>query len=284
MIVQQTFVCLPRWLFLIALLLNPLPQLGLASDPPFTVSKHPELSVEYARLIYPIIQNRCLDCHSGDHVEAGLDLAAIKSWEQLAIAPETWMKVNEAIRSGQMPPVEAQSLERPEKVLLESWSQRFLQHAAQDLAGDPGPVVLRRLNNAQFNFAIRDLTGVESLTPAHAFPADSGAGEGFTNSGQTQAMSPSLLQKYIDAAKEVADHLVLLPDGIRFSRYTTRRDQTDEQLAKIRELYAKYTMAEGATQVNLQGSCSRPMAAVVCLSNVTFSSFGNIAMKQVQTD
>ena len=31
-------------------------------------------------------------------------------------------------------------------------------------------------------------------------------------------MSPSLITKYLDAAKDVANHAILLPDGIRFSR------------------------------------------------------------------
>ena len=57
-------------------------------------------------------------------------------------------------------------------------------------AGDPGPVVLRRLNNAQYTYTIRDLTGVD-LQPAREFPADSAAGEGFTNAGNAMAMSPA---------------------------------------------------------------------------------------------
>ena len=42
------------------------------------------------------------------------------------------------------------------------------------------------------------------------------------------------MTKYLDAAKEVAAHAVLTPDGMRFSAYTTRRDQTDELLARIK--------------------------------------------------
>ena len=43
---------------------------------------------------------------------------------------------------------------------------------------------------------------------------DGAAGEGFTNAGSAQGMSPSLVQKYLDAAKEVAAHTLLLPHGI----------------------------------------------------------------------
>jgi hypothetical protein len=66
-------------------------------------------------------------------------------------------------------------------------------------------------------------------------------------------MSPALLSKYLDAGKKVADHAVLLPDGIRFSPGATRRDWTDEVLARIRSFYARFTDSGGGTQVNLQG-------------------------------
>ena len=66
-------------------------------------------------------------------------------------------------------------------------------------------------------------------------------------------MSPALVTKYLDAAKEIARHAVLLPDGFRFSPHTTTRDWTDEKLAQIREFYSQFTEAGGGSTVNLQG-------------------------------
>ncbi len=66
-------------------------------------------------------------------------------------------------------------------------------------------------------------------------------------------MSPALVTKYLDAAKEVARHAVLLPDGFRFSPHTTAHDWTDERLAQIREFYSQFTDAGGGSTVNLQG-------------------------------
>ena len=56
-----------------------------------------------------------------------------------------------------------------------------------------------------------------------------------------------------NAAKEIADHAVLLPDGIRFSPSTTRRDWTNEWLARIQAFYARYTDEGGGSAVDLQG-------------------------------
>ncbi len=114
-------------------------------------------------------------------------------------------------------------------------------------------MVLRRLNNTEYNFTIQDLTGVSDLNPTREFPVDSAAGEGFTNTGSSLVMSPSMAIKFLDAAKEIAAHAVLLPEGIRFSSSTSRSDWTNEALEKIKTFYAHYTDQGGGKQINLQG-------------------------------
>ena len=42
---------------------------------------------------------------------------------------------------------------------------------------------------------------------------------GFDNSGESLTMSPALLNKYLQAARGVADHMVLMPDGMDFAPY-----------------------------------------------------------------
>ena len=73
------------------------------------------------------------------------------------------------------------------------------------------------------------------------------------NVGNSLVMSPSLVTKYLDAAKDIASHAMLLPDGIRFSPKNTRRDWTEEILAEIRGFYRQFTDNGGGTAVNLQG-------------------------------
>ena len=114
-------------------------------------------------------------------------------------------------------------------------------------------VVLRRLSNMEYTYTLRDLTGVESLDPAKEFPVDGAAGEGFTNAGAALVMSPALLTKYLDAAKEVAAHAVFTPHGMRWSASTSSQDWTDEALARIRGIYAKHTTTGEASQTVAQG-------------------------------
>ena len=68
---------------------------------------------------------------------------------------------------------------------------------------DPGRVTIRRLNRAEYNNTIRDLTGV-SFHPAADFPIDD-AGYGFDNIGDVLTLSPMLMEKYVAAAGKVMD-------------------------------------------------------------------------------
>jgi hypothetical protein len=208
----------------------------------------------YTADIRPLVTRYCGKCHSDALAEADIDLVAIESFADAQKDPEVWQKVAEMLGSGQMPPPAAkQQPTDAERAKLRDWVRRFLKEAAKRDAGDPGPVVLRRLNNAEYTYVLRDLTGVESLQPAREFPADGAAGEGFTNTGNALVMSPALVAKYLDAAKEVASHAVLTPDGIRFSPNTTRRDWTEELLGEIRNFYAQFSDSAGGSKVNLQG-------------------------------
>jgi hypothetical protein len=144
-----------------------------------------------------------------------------------------------------MPPKEKPQPTAEEKKQLLTWVRKFLDAEAQARSGDPGHVPLRRLSNAEYNYTVRDLTGVD-LKPAREFPADGAAGEGFTNAAEALTdISPALLTKYLNAAKDIAEHAVLLPDGFRFSPTKTRRDWTDESTAALRKFYAIFAPADG---------------------------------------
>src|SRR6266516_332640 len=167
--------------------------------------------------------------------------------------PKVLQAVVEQLSLGEMPPKEKPQPAEAQRARLLGWANGVLDDVALAHAGDPGPVVLRRLSNAEYTYTLRDLTGIASLDPAKEFPADSASGEGFMNVGNSLVMSPSLVTKYLDAAKEIASHAVFLSDGIRFSAKSTGRDWTEELLAEIRGMYREFTDNGGGTSVNLQG-------------------------------
>jgi hypothetical protein len=208
---------------------------------------------EYTSTIQPLLKKFCFKCHSGETTEADIDLGEFPTVAMMTRNTKVWLKIRDMLDSRQMPPKGSPQPDDRERQILANWVRAFLLREARKHAGDPGPVVLRRLSNDEYNYSVQDLTGVTSLNPTREFPVDGAAGEGFTNSGAAQSMSPALVTKYLDAGKEVASHAVLTPDGIRFSRYTTRRDHTDELLAHIQQFYRPFTEDSGNTSVTLQG-------------------------------
>lgn len=208
---------------------------------------------DFAKDIRPLLQKYCCECHAGDVTEADVDFGAIRTRDDVHHQPKVWLRTRRMLEGGQMPPKGSPQPSAEERQLLQGWVQGFLKREAAASAGDPGPVVLRRLNNEEYNYTIRDLTGVDSLDPTREFPVDGAAGEGFINTGSAQGMSPAMVTKYLEAAKDIASHLVLLPDGVRISRHTTQRDQTDEVLAHIQAFYRRFTEDGAGMPINLQG-------------------------------
>lgn len=217
-------------------------------------------SAQYSALVQPLLKKYCLQCHSTKAKKGNLDLERFAAPDDIRKDLRPWQDMIEQLETGEMPPEGKPQPTAEERKQLIAWVRGFLDAEALARAGDPGPVVLRRLNNAEYTYTIRDLTGID-LDPAKEFPADGAAGEGFTNTGSGQAMSPALVQKYFDAGKEIAAHAVLLPDGFRFSRSTTRSDWTKETLAGIREIYRRHVettdLGLGASVGvhNLAGDC-----------------------------
>ena len=195
---------------------------------------------EYSKAIRPLIQRYCLSCHSTSQKIGELDLERFSDATAVRRDLQVWPRVIDMVESGQMPPGTSLQPSRAERLRILEWARGLLEAEARARAGDPGRVVLRRLSNSQYQYTLRDLLGVD-LQPAREFPIDGAAGEGFTNTGEALVMSPALLGKYLDAAKGIVGHAVLLPDGFRFSRHSTRRDWTDEILGRIRSFYGRYT-------------------------------------------
>ena len=211
---------------------------GVASDS--VPAQLRSLEKSFQNEVRPLLVQFCNGCHSTKKKEGELDLQRFAKFAAVRQDTTAWLGVREMLEKGEMPPRGAKQPGAGQRQVLLDWVRRYLHAEALAQAGDPGAVVLRRLSNAEYTFTVRDLTGVP-LDPAREFPGDNAAGEGFTNTGAGQAMSPALLRKYLEAGKHIASHAMLLPDGIRFSTKNSKRDWTDEKLAEIRAFYQRFT-------------------------------------------
>ncbi|QEG25001.1 DUF1592 domain-containing protein [Mariniblastus fucicola] len=156
--------------------------------------------IELSETVESIMESRCFDCHAGGGEEGGVsfdELGEMKPEE----SRELWHRVLKQVRTGLMPPPQDYDpLEADEKQELESW----IITEALGLDPDkplPGKVTVRRLNRVEYRNTIRDLLGYDYNT-AMNFPADD-TGHGFDNIGEVLSVSPLLLEKYFNAAREI---------------------------------------------------------------------------------
>ena len=97
------------------------------------------------------------------------------------------------------------------------------------------------MSNAEYDNTIRDLTGID-IRPTREFPVDPANQSGFDNSGESLTMSPALLKKYLAAARHVADHVVLKPEGFVFAPHpvVTETDRDRYCVQRIIDFYKRH--------------------------------------------
>ena len=194
---------------------------------------------DYTTRIRPLLVKHCLECHSTQKHRGDLDLERFTTRAAIRSDLHPWEQLLEQVEVGEMPPKGKPQPSAEERQTLVRWVRTLLGEEARKLAGDPGRVVLRRLDNAEYTNTLRDLTGVD-LDPAREFPADGAAGEGFANTGDSLAMSSTLIDRYLKAAKHVAAHAVLEPDGVRFSPFDNRRQWAEAHVAELHKFFEPY--------------------------------------------
>lgn len=177
-----------------------------------------DLQKKFTDTVLPFAKTYCVGCHSGASPAAGFDIRPFTTMSSVVKDFPQWMLVLDKLNAGQMPPKPMKQPPAETREAVIAWIKGARANEAAKNAGDPGVVLARRLSNAEYNYTIRDLTGVD-LKPTREFPVDPSNPLGFDNSGESLTMSPALLNKYLQAARDVADHMVLTPDGIDFSSH-----------------------------------------------------------------
>ena len=102
-----------------------------------------------------------------------------------------------------------------ERAAAAAWIRASLKAYEAAHAGEPGRVTVRRLTSAEYAYAIRDLTGIDIKVGIDA-SSDSVGGEGFANFGDVQFVQDASIERYLEAAKQVADHAVIGAGPLEF--------------------------------------------------------------------
>jgi hypothetical protein len=199
-----------------------------------------DLDGRFTTAVQPLLKTYCYSCHGGSSPAARLDLASFDTTAKVAAAFDVWERLHGRIDRHEMPPRGVPQPSDAERQTISGWLSDLQEREAERNAGDPGVVLARRLNNAEYNYTIQDLTGVD-IAPTRTFPVDPANEAGFDNSGETLAISPALLTKYLDATRNIADHIVFQPRGFTFAPHevVTDTDRDRYVVNRIMEFYRR---------------------------------------------
>lgn len=185
-----------------------------------------------------MLRRICLDCHGKDLAEARINLEQMTADPDFGRGFKDWEKVASMLRQGKMPPKDAPQPSAAERAASIAAIDEALNAYITRHAGDPGAVVLRRLTNAEFDYTIEDLTGLD-LKLARRFVGDAVGGEGFTNVGGAQFIQDSTLEQYLEAAKTVADHAVIGAGPLAFFEHPRQTGRELSAITRIKEIYRR---------------------------------------------
>jgi mono/diheme cytochrome c family protein len=174
-----------------------------------------------------VVDRYCVGCHSDRAKQGGLSLQSL-DFSKPAVEAASLEKVLKKLRVGAMPPA---GMPRPDAAMYASmigWIEGQLDRAAA-VHPNPGRTdSLHRLNRAEYQNAIRDLLDIEGLNFSTLLPGDD-ASYGFDNIAGALGISPTHLDQYLNAAREVSRYAVgdvsLPPSG---ETQITRPDLSQE--------------------------------------------------------
>jgi hypothetical protein len=223
---------------------------SLLADTAVRAADRPESDLDrgFDKTVRPFVTQYCVRCHSQPDPPAQFDLSAYTTLDAIVRDQERWALVAHRLGAEEMPPEKAEPKpSQAERQRIIAWVEALRREEARKNASDPGLVLARRLSNAEYDYSIRDLTGVD-IRPAREFPVDPANPAGFDNSGESLAMSPALMGKYLQAAREVADHLVLKPEGLAFAPHPmlVETDRDKYCVQQILDFYARQNTDYGA--------------------------------------
>jgi hypothetical protein len=147
-----------------------------------------------------VIRRYCVGCHNEKTKSGGLSLAAFDVADAAKHA-EVAEKMIRKLQAGFMPPPLAA---RPDPATYSALI-RVLEHTVDTAASanpNPGVRTFQRLNRPEYARAVRDLLALD-VDPGSWLPLDTKSAN-FDNIADAQALSPTLLESYLNAAAAIS--------------------------------------------------------------------------------
>src|SRR5262245_9915287 len=153
-----------------------------------------------------VLEKYCITCHNTRLKTAGLVLDTTEL-TRVSSRPELWEKVVRKLRSSAMPPAGSP---RPDEATYDSVATFLETELDRGAAARPRPgtvPLFHRLSRTEYQNAIRDLLGIGAMPKEMDYsvllPADN-ISSGFDNIADLLFVSPSTMERYLDAARKVS--------------------------------------------------------------------------------
>ncbi len=176
------------------------------------------------------ITRYCVTCHNQRTRSGNLALDAV-DLKNVGADAETWEKVVRKLHGGLMPPTGARSPDRTTTDGFVTWLETQLDRAAATHPNPGRTETFHRLNRAEYRNAVRDLVGLD-IDVASLLPVD-GSSYGFDNIAGVLQVPPTLMERYLTAAKNISRAAVGTPpsapkfDVFRVAADLPQDDQVD---------------------------------------------------------
>jgi mono/diheme cytochrome c family protein len=174
-----------------------------------------------------VVQKTCVTCHNDRAKSGGLTLQNLDPDKTAGTNNATWEKVVLKLRGGMMPPLSAPN--RPDPATLNAVAlhieQALDRHALA--SPDPGQKAVHRLNRTEYGNAVRDLLEL-TIDPSQYLPADDES-DGFDNIAGVLRVSPSLLEQYLSAARQISSLAVGFDNDVVINSFRIPPDDSQEE-------------------------------------------------------
>jgi hypothetical protein len=162
----------------------------------------------YTAKLQPLLGKYCYKCHGPQlKPKADLNLSKFSSEASIRENRKVWKEVLTKTLVKEMPPDDFQPQpSQEERDTITRFVEAALDRVDPNAPKVAGRVVSHRLNRTEYRNTVRDLLGVD-YNVASDFPHDD-VGYGFDNIGDVLSMPPLLLEKYVAAARKIADQAV----------------------------------------------------------------------------
>ncbi|MEM7014349.1 MAG: DUF1587 domain-containing protein, partial [Verrucomicrobiota bacterium] len=159
---------------------------------------------EFEREVGAYFQQHCIQCHGAEKQKGDFRIDVLSTDFQSGADAELWHEVITRIGAGEMPPEDEPNLpSAAESNRVMEWLAAKIKEGEAARAAARPNVAHYRLSRDEYAHTIYDLLGVKYDTRAPGAFSEDPDWHGFERIGSELSLSPSHVEKYLIAAREI---------------------------------------------------------------------------------